>query len=258
MSNTLKKMAQELSPATLSLASSARLGDTEHQLIESLQTDVRQYDDGENIIREGDKLTECYVVRSGWLSRRRANFDGRRIAVNVYLPGDFFAVHLGFNRKALFDVAALEKSEVAVIQADRIAEIVDQYEGIGTALDWSAVRTLNVVSEHVFGLTARTAQERVMHLLLEFWCRLIVVGRATETSFDMPLTQAEIGEIAGLSLVAVNKALQGLRQDGLITFNKPLVQFNDVVACMDYCEFDPGFLEMYEPRGSAKLATYLK
>ena len=47
--------------------------------------------------------------------------------------------------------------------------------------------------------------------------RLKAVGLVNGQAFEMPVTQAEIGDATGLSTVHVNRTLQELRGDGLIT-----------------------------------------
>ena len=257
MSLEISELVKDFSPASMTLSASSRLSAAERALIEELQETRIAVAEGDAIIQEGDMIDRCFVVRSGWLARQRTTREGGMITTNVYLPGDLIAVHLGFKRRALFDIVALTKAEVAVVDAARLHAISTRSHVVAAALDWSAVRSFNIVSEHVVGVSTRPAAKRVLHLLLELWCRLIVVGQASDDAFALPLSQREIGEMAGLSLVSVNRGLQTLRRNNLLTLEDGEVRFCSMECCMEYCDFDGDFLEIFTPIGLADLNYYV-
>jgi CRP-like cAMP-binding protein len=67
------------------------------------------------------------------------------------------------------------------------------------------------------GLGRMDARERVAHLLCEMHTRLKTIDLVKDGSFDLPMTQAELGDAFGLSTVHTNRVLQELRSEGLIT-----------------------------------------
>ena len=256
MSRELSILAKRLSPATLALSASLKLGENEQKILEDMQETRVTIKDGDAIIRNGDVLNKCYFIRSGWLGRQRSSVNGQMVTTNVYLPGDILSIHHGFARTALFDVVALQKTEVAVIEAKRLQQLAGSNQIVSALLDWHGVRTFNIISEHVVGMSTRPATERVLHLLLELWCRLLVVGKATQNAFEIPLSQKEIGEMVGISLVSANRSIQTLRRSNMITFENGRVQFNDVDDCMIFCDFDTDYLETFTPVGSGQLDFY--
>jgi biotin operon repressor len=68
------------------------------------------------------------------------------------------------------------------------------------------------------------------------------VGLADQNSFDMPLTQEELADTLGLSTVHVNRMMQELRENGLITTASRRLTINDVERLQDFAEFNPNFL----------------
>ena len=54
----------------------------------------------------------------------------------------------------------------------------------------------------------------------------------------------------GLSTVHVNRMLQELRNDGLITLDGKNLKLHDVDALRDYAEFDPSYLHLQKRTGS--------
>ena len=62
----------------------------------------------------------------------------------------------------------------------------------------------------------RSTEAYLAHLICETYCRLRVVGLVRDLTFDIPVTQAHLADIMGLSPVHVNRTLQGLRGDDLL------------------------------------------
>ena len=75
----------------------------------------------------------------------------------------------------------------------------------------------SIFREWMVGLGRREAYGRVAHLLCELYVRLRSVGLSNGHAYDLPLTQAEWGDALGISTVHVNRTLQDLRGEGLIT-----------------------------------------
>ena len=87
------------------------------------------------------------------------------------------------------------------------------------------------------------------HLVCELFVRLQSVGQTDGNSFSLPLTQAELGDMLGLSTVHVNRTIQELRRDGLLTWNRDRVVIEDWDRLCAVAQFDPAFLVLEnEPR----------
>ncbi|WP_354191517.1 helix-turn-helix domain-containing protein [Bosea sp. OAE506] len=59
------------------------------------------------------------------------------------------------------------------------------------------------------GQTSATA--RLAHFYCELYLRMRFAGVAQENRFDLELTQEELSDVLGLSLVHVNRSIKGLR-----------------------------------------------
>ncbi|MBZ9679632.1 helix-turn-helix domain-containing protein [Mesorhizobium sp. CO1-1-2] len=67
-------------------------------------------------------------------------------------------------------------------------------------------------------------------------------GVARDNSFDLPLTQQELADTMGMSLVHMNRTLRGLRSRELITTNGRTVTVENLRALMKFAAFDPLYL----------------
>jgi CRP-like cAMP-binding protein len=90
----------------------------------------------------------------------------------------------------------------------------------------------------------RSAVEHLAHLLCELYSRLEVMGLVDGASFNLPLTQADLGDALGLSLVHVNRTVRELRQSGLVTWRATRLTIKDWTGLAKLAQFDPTYLHL--------------
>lgn len=237
-----------VSPLVKRLGSRVLLTEEEIAFIEALQTNRILLSTGEDLVRDGDELKTTCLLRSGWAIRYRLTAAGRRQILGISLPGDVIGLHVNFHRRAIATVSALTDLEVALIEPLRILEIYRTYPVLASGLEWMTVHNFNILSEHNVSLGARSARERILHFLLELWCRLIQIGEATEAGFRLPLTQQQIADAMGLSQVHTNKTIRKLTADGLLAFEGRELVFPDIERAFDVADFDARFLQQFRTR----------
>ena len=69
-----------------------------------------------------------------------------------------------------------------------------------------------------------------------------VVGRAKRRRYNLPLTQRELSECLGLTVVHANRTLQELRRRGLVEFENRQLTVLDRRGLEGVAEFDPAYL----------------
>ena len=242
----------ELSPALRRLGQCVLLSQQEIDFFEGMQNNVVAYKRGETILEDGQDYSCCFCVKSGWAISYRITAAGRRQIVSIYLPGDFIGLHINFNRQAIFTIDALTELEVALIEPMRLIEIHQKFPILASGLDWSAVRSANILSEHNVSLGARTADQRILHFFLELWCRLLLIGEASSDGFLLRMTQQQVADAMGLSLVHTNKMMKALERRKLIAVENRLISVPDLEAAIAEADFDPAFLETFR---TASLAS---
>jgi len=61
------------------------------------------------------------------------------------------------------------------------------------------VQEAEIYGEHIVGIGRRTPVERLAHCLLKIHSRLLAVGLAQKTAFDLPVSQEVMADLLGLS-----------------------------------------------------------
>ncbi|MGT2489000.1 Crp/Fnr family transcriptional regulator [Methylobacterium oryzae CBMB20] len=96
-------------------------------------------------------------------------------------------------------------------------ELLGQHPRIALALQRAKLAEEATAHEWMANIGMRSGPERMAHLLCELLERLGSIGEVAAGQYDMPLTQIDLADTLGLSSVHVNRVLQALRRDGLIT-----------------------------------------
>ena len=114
----------------------------------------------------------------------------------------------------------------------------DQPEALPAARD-SATLLLAVLGQSAMSRT------RTAHAALELKPRQF---EAIATLHDLgPMTQTELGDALGISVVHVNRTLQKLRRDGLISFKSKRLKVLDWKRLSEIGDFDPTYLHLTPP-----------
>jgi CRP-like cAMP-binding protein len=96
--------------------------------------------------------------------------------------------------------------------------------------------------ELTLSLGQRSAISRMAHLFCELYVRLDVVGRTRDNGYEFPLTQRELSECLGLTVVHANRTLQELRRRGLVELENRHLKIVDRRGLEGLAEFDPAYL----------------
>jgi CRP-like cAMP-binding protein len=152
----------------------------------------------------------------------------------------------------LFRTADHNVEPITPVQASEVKQrdLLDAFSRtprLATAVLWAASRDEAMVVEHLVDLGRRSASERMAHFLLELGARLRLVGLADKAGFACPLSQYLLADALGLSAVHVNRVLRELREEGLLTFQKGKVTFDDYDGLVEFSAFDRTYLDHEGP-----------
>jgi CRP-like cAMP-binding protein len=239
-----------LQPLIRKLETLTRLTDEETRALLDVQGEIRRFGSREPIVREDDMAGGVNVILEGYAFRSKTMLDGRRQITAYFIPGDLSDSNPLLRARRDYSVYTLTSALVATVQLDGLLSLISQYPGIERALRWAAVAQAAIAREWLVSLGQRTALERLAHLLCEIYHRHQVVGLTNGNSCEFPVTQADLADTLGLSTVHVNRTLQDLRRDGLITFKGRTLAIHDCATLEQMSVFDPAYLR---PGGAGEM-----
>lgn len=169
-----------------------------------------------DLAREGENPTVIRLLVSGWACRYKDLPDGRRQIVGFFLPGDFCDLSVYILSELDHSIGALTPVRYFELLPHQFQQVIDERPHLLRALLWHEMVASGIQREWLLSIGQRTPVERLAHLFVELYSRLKAVGQAQDHCFDFPITQHNLAEANGLSLVHVNRTLQEMRRDGLI------------------------------------------
>lgn len=226
------------------LQSITNISDDDVRALRGLPVTLTKLDQDADVVRQGDRPSQCCVLVEGFLFRYILTEQGKRQITSVHVPGDMpdlQSLHLDVMDHSL---GVLAPSTVAFIPHAAIRDLVERRAGVASALWRDTLVDAAVFREWIANVGARSAYQRAAHLLCEIFSKMKAVGLASDNGCAFPMTQQEIADAAGLSVVHVNRTLQQLRADGLIVLERKRLSIPDWESLKQAADFDPLYLHV--------------
>jgi CRP-like cAMP-binding protein len=226
------------------LESFSALSEPEMQTVRAMFSGSRRTPAGEDIVHEGESSTSVSLMLEGLACRYKTMSDGRRQIMGFLLPGDLIDLHGFMAGQMDHSVGSLTPCKLAVASHQKLQEALEQNPGLARSL-WAETMAEGAVSrEWLVGLGRRSAYSRIAHLLCEVVARMKKLGLTDGSVCDLPVTQQELADSLGLSLVHVNRVLQRLRGSGLVSLGRGALKVHDWDGLQQAGDFDPSYLSL--------------
>lgn len=217
------------------------------RLLDSVPVTVRDVARDQDLVREGEHSPSCILLQEGFACRYRTLSDGRRQIVSFHIAGDFLDLQGYLLDRLDHGIGTLTPSRIGMIPHSALETLMES-PTITRCLWRETVIDGAIHREWLVNVGRRTAYQRVAHIFCELVTRLQAVGLAREGVCDLPLTQSELADATGLSTVHVNRIIQELRRDGLITLKGRVFAAHDWAGLKNAAEVDPAYLELLSSR----------
>ncbi|MGZ8285485.1 MAG: Crp/Fnr family transcriptional regulator [Allosphingosinicella sp.] len=236
--------AEAISGLLLKLRTRDLVSDEEEEVLRASVSEVREYPAGRTIVRTGTTLSASTLLVEGIVCRYKDLSDGQRQIMELHLAGDFVDLH-GFLLKQLdHNVGAMTAVRVAQVPHDALRGITETHPHLGRMLWFSTLLDASIHREKILSIGRRSALARIAHLFCELLVRMRMVGLASDSGYPLPLTQADLADVTGLTSVHVNRMLKKLRDDNLLTFRGGTVSIGDWERLQRVADFDPTYLHL--------------
>lgn len=231
-------------PFIRKLETVARLGDDDRELLRERCRRTVTLRAKEEIAQEGTDPRVVHLVLSGFACRYKILADGSRQIVAFLIPGDLCDLHVFILDELDHNIATLTDCRLALLSRDDVTALCERPK-IARALWWSTLTDQAVLREWLVNIGRRAAEERVAHLLCELLFRLRHVGLvAPDNSFTLPVTQTELADTLGLTVVHVNRMIKNLRDMNLIALAGRQVIVLDEAGLVRFCGFRANYLHL--------------
>ena len=199
---------------------------------------------GSHVARQGDSLSTCSVVLDGLLCRYRTLAAGQRQIFSFHYPGDMTGIETLRFHEVDHNICTLSECRIAIIPHPVLERAMNEFPSLASAF-WKIVLMEGAVfREWLAGIGRRTALQGLAHLFCEIYVRMKAMRLTTGTSFHLPLTQTDLADALGLSLVHVNRMLGELRRAGLLDVRHHRITVGNWQELQILADFDPAYLRL--------------
>jgi CRP-like cAMP-binding protein len=213
-----------------------------------LMADLRADQD---IVRERDRPSRCFVLLEGWTCTYKMNEHGARQIMAFSISGDMPDLQTLHLKTLDHSVGTLTPCKVGFVEHQSLLDLCERHPRIASALWRDTLIEAAVFREWIFNVGRRAAFARIAHVFCELAVRMEAVGIARNGSYDFPVTQSELADATGLTTVHVNRTLRDLRVAGVATLKGGVLTIPNWGKLKEAGEFDTTYLHLGTPAEAA-------
>lgn len=222
------------------------LSAAERDALEAIVLETRSYRFGEAMVRQGEPLRHSVLLLDGFAARVSATRSGKRQIVAIHVAGDFVDLHSFVLKRIDHSIEALTTCRVAIVPHAALKDVTERFPHLTRMLWLSTVIDGAIHRAWISAMGSRSAGGQFAHFICEMFLRLQSIGHTEGLTMRLPFTQAEIGEILGLSSVHVNRTLQNLRAENLLRWQDQVITILNWDGLQRIAEFDPVYLSLHK------------
>jgi CRP-like cAMP-binding protein len=179
------------------------------------------------IVSENQKDAPAFLIRRGLAYSSMTLSDGRRAITDLLLPGDIVGTESVIMGGSIQEIVAACDLHYCVLSGAAVRALMVDPQ-IAIRVLGLAVERHRRAERHMVGLTRLNARERVSALLVGIYDRLRSRELIIRPTYNLWLTQEEIGDHLGLTMVHVSRTLRRLREEKLVVVDRHLVLILDL------------------------------
>ena len=195
-----------------------------------------------HIYRQGEAHHNTYTLFNGWVMLYKTLTNGSRQILRYALPGDFLSFQADLHGPMTHSAQTLTECTLCTFPRQNLLEMFKAHPEITVQMVWITARDMTLGYEYLVNIGRKNAKERVAFLFLDLYHRVRTYGMESGNSILFPMTQEDIADTLGLTLVHVNRTLRSLREQGLIRLTHHRLTILDEAALADLAGFNPQVL----------------
>ncbi|TIO90612.1 MAG: Crp/Fnr family transcriptional regulator, partial [Mesorhizobium sp.] len=216
-----------LEPLYLNLGQHDALSESEKALLASATSVEKYFVAGEDLVAEGSRPTFSTLIVDGIAARYKVLEDGGRQFTALHVAGDFVDLHAFLLKTMDHGIVALSPCHIIAAEHSKLREITEKAPHLTRLLWLDTLVDGAIHREWIVAMGRRSKTAHLAHLICELFVRLQAVKKTRVMSFNLPLSQAELADVLGLSVVHMNRVIGTLRRMNVINWTNHLIDILD-------------------------------
>ncbi len=218
------------------------LSDEELRVIRDLPIQVKTFPPEQHIVRDGDRPNNCCLIVKGFGLRSKTTTRGQRQILSLHVPGDIPDLQSLHLQVMDHDLVTLTEATLGFISHAALRKLHRERPDVAELFWRDTLIDAAMFREWIVNIGQRPAPSRLAHIMAELRQRLLTIGLTDGRSFDMPLTQEQIGDALGITSIHANRVIKQLRADGVVDIHRGRVTIMDERKFEELADFDDRYL----------------
>ena len=228
------------------LAEHAKVSDEARAEILQMPYVARQFEPGSYFVREGALADKTGVLMSGLAVCQKTSGAGDRQIVSIKIAGDILGLQNLYLDTPDHNIQALTQCDIIIVSSKVLKTAPEAYPAVSHAITLMMLKEASMLRELLLNIGRRDALARVAHFLCKFATRIDGPDKINNRSFELPMTQEQLGDALGLTAVHINRMLKVLARDSLIARNGKTIRFIDWDRLQEVADFSTRHLHLHQ------------
>lgn len=198
----------------------------------------------QDIVIAGSEPDRSSLLLSGFAARYKLLANGSRQITSLHVAGDFIDLHAFLLKTMDHGIMAISDCRIAYAHHSDLEAVVAEEPHLTRLLWLNTLIDGAINREWIVAMGRRSKKSHLAHLICELYIRLNTVKLTHGMSFNLPLSQATLSDVLGLSTVHMNRVIQALRQEGVIRWTSQQIEILDWERLAEIAEFDMTYLRL--------------
>ena len=195
----------------------------------------RTYAAGEVVFHEGDPADTLHFLIEGRVVAKRSSLSGDRLAYSVIGPGQAFGelAMLARDRRRTATIQAIEPTITLALTFADFERLCAEQPSVARLLTRLLAARIGRLTDALMDALHTPADQRVVRRLVDL---LGLYARGSDDTdgrsvgLRLPMTQAELSELAGVTRPTANRVLRRLESDGVVSLRRGTITVVDAQA----------------------------
>lgn len=233
------------------LAEHAQISSQASAAILQLPYVVKNLQPGSYFVREGAPTDEIGVLISGIAVCQKISGEGDRQIVSIQIPSDILGLQNLYLDTSDHNVQTLTQCLIVSLPKKSVKAVATEHAAVRQAIILTMLTEASMLRELLLNIGRRDARARVAHFLCQYAVRIFGIDRMSNRTFELPMTQEQLGDTLGLTAVHINRMLKSLCKENLIARDGKAIRFVNWDALRDVADFNTRHLHLKRPDLSA-------
>lgn len=177
----------------------------------------KSFKKGEFIFTHGDSFDDLFVVNRGMVKVYKVSTLGKEQILRILEPGDFMGELSLFSKSIHNSTAeALEKTEICIIQGNKIREIILQKPEIAIKFLQKFSERIEQSEEMIEQIGLRDVEQRIANYLLLEIEKNKVIDNNGEYEITLPVSKGDLAALIGTTQETLSRKLTLFQDNGWI------------------------------------------